>query len=126
MAGHPAGLIAHHDLAVPGERHRLDGHGGFLEDFPDQRLGEGFAGLHHAARHGPDAERWAAGTPRDAVLWLQREIAQAVRHPDLRDVLVEKQGFEPVGSDPDSFRNAILRDLDRYTRIAQMAGLQMN
>jgi tripartite-type tricarboxylate transporter receptor subunit TctC len=67
-----------------------------------------------------------AGTPRDAVLWLQREIAQAVRHADLRDVLVEKQGFEPVGSDPDSFRNAILRDLDRYTRIAQMAGLQMN
>lgn len=67
-----------------------------------------------------------AGTPRDAVLWLQREIAQAVRHPDLREVLVEKQGFEPMGSDPDSFRTAILRDLNRYTRIARVAGLQTN
>jgi len=67
-----------------------------------------------------------AGTPREAVLWLQHEIARAVHHPDLREVLVEHQGFEPVGSDPDSFREVILRDLVRYTHIAREAGLQAN
>ena len=37
---------------------------------------------------------------------------------------MEQQGFEPVGSDPDSFRAVILRDLARYTHIAEMAKLQ--
>lgn len=65
-----------------------------------------------------------AGTPRNAVLWLQREIARAVHHPELREALVERLGFEPVGSDPDGFRTVIERDLVRYTRVAERAGLQ--
>jgi len=67
-----------------------------------------------------------AGTPPEAILWLQREIANAVRHPELHEVLVERQGFEAIGSDPDSFRQVILRDLDRYSRIAQASKLQIN
>ena len=66
------------------------------------------------------------GTPPAAIDWLQREIARAVRHPDLHQVLVEQQGFEAIGSDPAVFRAAILRDLDRYTRVASAAGLQTN
>lgn len=65
-----------------------------------------------------------AGTPRDALLWLQREIARAVHHEEMREALIERQGFEPVGSDPDAFREVILRDLARYTRIAEAANLQ--
>ncbi|WP_043341198.1 Bug family tripartite tricarboxylate transporter substrate binding protein [Belnapia moabensis] len=67
-----------------------------------------------------------AGTPDTAIRWLQREISRAVRHPDLHAVLVEQQGFEPVGSDPEAFRAAILRDLNRYSQVAATAGLQTN
>jgi tripartite-type tricarboxylate transporter receptor subunit TctC len=65
-----------------------------------------------------------AGVPRDALFWLQREIARAVHHEELREALVERQGFEPIGSDPEAFRAVILRDLARYTRIAETANLQ--
>ena len=65
MARYPPVIVAHQNLAVAGERDRLDRHRGLFLDFADQRFGQCLAGLDHAARHGPDAERGAARAPRD-------------------------------------------------------------
>ena len=65
MARHPPVVVAHHHLAVAGERDRLDRHRGLFLDLAHQRFDQCLAGLDHAARHGPDAERGAARAPRD-------------------------------------------------------------
>src|SRR5882672_9579493 len=65
MTRHPLVVVAHHHLAVTGQCHRLDDHRGLFGNLADQRFDQRLAGLDHAARHGPDAERGAAGAARD-------------------------------------------------------------
>lgn len=65
-----------------------------------------------------------AGTPRDVLVALQREIAKAVQQPELR------KRFSDLGSDltasesPEAFTEFIRHQVERYAKIVRDAGLK--
>jgi tripartite-type tricarboxylate transporter receptor subunit TctC len=60
---------------------------------------------------------WApAGTPRDIVDTLQREVVKALADPEVRAHLLEL-GFEPLGSSPDAFAAQVRNDLAKWGKL---------
>jgi tripartite-type tricarboxylate transporter receptor subunit TctC len=64
-----------------------------------------------------------AGTPPAIVQRLHREIAAAVQSPEVRAVYANL-GLEPTVLSPQAYRDAMVKDLARYERIAQKAGIE--
>ena len=57
-----------------------------------------------------------AGTPRDIVVRLQREMAEVLKSPDVIE-RISVTGNEPVGSAPDEFAAFYKADIARFAKV---------
>ncbi len=64
-----------------------------------------------------------AGTPRDIIDRLQKEIAARLLAPETRESL-SKQGAEPVASTPDQFAAFIKAEMAKWSVVIKAAGLE--
>jgi tripartite-type tricarboxylate transporter receptor subunit TctC len=73
-------------------------------------------------------EQWVgvlapAGTPKDIIAVLNREIAKALASPDIKERLAP-QGFTPVASSPEEFAALIRADMERWGQVIRAANLK--
>jgi tripartite-type tricarboxylate transporter receptor subunit TctC len=64
-----------------------------------------------------------AGTPREVIARLQREIAKVLDMPDIRDKLVA-QGTDPVGSSPEAFAQFMKSEAVKWARVIKDANIK--
>jgi tripartite-type tricarboxylate transporter receptor subunit TctC len=77
--------------------------------------------LLEAGVKGLEADSWygvfaPAGTPRDIVLRLQREMAEVVKLPDVIERL-RAGGNEPVGNSPEQLGALYRADIERFAKV---------
>ncbi len=65
-----------------------------------------------------------AGTPRDIVMLLHREIVAALAIPEVRDQF-ERMGFEPVGNTPEQFSEIIKSDIARWAKLIKEQNIKV-
>jgi tripartite-type tricarboxylate transporter receptor subunit TctC len=65
-----------------------------------------------------------AGTPKEIVDLLHREIVKAIALPDVRERLAVL-GFDPVGSTPAEFGNWIKAELPKWSKVIREANLKI-
>lgn len=65
-----------------------------------------------------------AGTPKPVVDLLYREVAKALKMPDVIERLATQGGNELVGNSPDEFAQVIKSDLAKYAKLVKAAGIQ--
>jgi tripartite-type tricarboxylate transporter receptor subunit TctC len=65
-----------------------------------------------------------AGTPPEAIAWLNREIVKAVASPDVSARLAAL-GYEPVTNTPQEFTVLIASDLDRFGKVIRETGIKV-
>src|SRR6267378_2427302 len=65
-----------------------------------------------------------AGSPRDIVIRIQRDIAQAIVAQDMRERW-SAWGYEPVGSTPEQFAEKFAADLARYAKVIRDSGIPL-
>jgi tripartite-type tricarboxylate transporter receptor subunit TctC len=66
-----------------------------------------------------------AGTPKPVVDYLQKEMAKALKSPELLK-RNETLAFELIGSSSDDFAAKIKREIEAYRKIAQDANIKMD
>jgi tripartite-type tricarboxylate transporter receptor subunit TctC len=64
-----------------------------------------------------------AGTPKEVISTLHREVVKIVALPDMTDRLVTL-GFDPVGSTPEEFAQRITAELETWARVIRAAGIK--
>jgi tripartite-type tricarboxylate transporter receptor subunit TctC len=64
-----------------------------------------------------------AGTPRDIIGLLQREVAKIVAVPEMKARLAEL-GYEPVASTPDEFGARITREIATWAKVIRAAHIK--
>jgi tripartite-type tricarboxylate transporter receptor subunit TctC len=64
-----------------------------------------------------------AGTPREVIARLQREIARVMEIPDIRDKLIA-QGTDPVGSSPEEFGAFMKSEAVKWARVIKGANIK--
>jgi tripartite-type tricarboxylate transporter receptor subunit TctC len=65
-----------------------------------------------------------AGTPKEIVELLSREIAKSVAQPDLRERLATL-GFKPVANTPDEFAARIKLEIEKWGKVVRDANLRI-
>ena len=65
-----------------------------------------------------------AGTPKEIVELLAREIASSVAQPDLTEKLA-KLGFKPVANTPDEFAARIKVEIEKWGKVVRDANLRI-
>jgi tripartite-type tricarboxylate transporter receptor subunit TctC len=65
-----------------------------------------------------------AGTPKEIVELLAREIANSVAQPDLQEKLA-KLGFKPVANTPDEFAARIKLEIEKWGKVVRDANLRI-
>jgi tripartite-type tricarboxylate transporter receptor subunit TctC len=65
-----------------------------------------------------------AGTPKEIVELLAREIAKSVARPDVRERL-RTLGFKPVANTPDEFTARIKLEMDKWGKVVRDANLRI-
>ena len=66
-----------------------------------------------------------AGTPRDVIARLNREINVIIASPQMRQRLAD-QGAEPVGGPPEGFSEHAKRERDKWSRVIRDANILVN
>lgn len=66
-----------------------------------------------------------AGTPPEIVIKLQREVADALRLPEVVE-RIAAFGFEPIGSTPEEFAEFIAADIARWAKVAKESGARID
>lgn len=66
-----------------------------------------------------------AGTPKPVVDLLYREVARALKLPDVIERLATQGGNELVGNTPEEFAQVIKSDLAKYAKLVKSAGIQV-
>jgi tripartite-type tricarboxylate transporter receptor subunit TctC len=66
-----------------------------------------------------------AGTPRDVIARLNREINAILATPDMRQKFAE-QGAEAVGGTPEAFAEHAKRERDKWSRVIREANIAVN
>jgi tripartite-type tricarboxylate transporter receptor subunit TctC len=66
-----------------------------------------------------------AGTPKPVVDMLYREVAKALRMPDVIERLATQGGNELVGNSPEEFAQVIRNDLAKYAKLIKSANIQV-
>ena len=79
---------------------------------------------------GFDATAWfglfaPAGTPRDVVQRISREVAEAVKDPVVSGKLL-KLGAEPVGSSPEAFDRFFRGEVAKWAKVVQQAHIRLD
>jgi tripartite-type tricarboxylate transporter receptor subunit TctC len=79
---------------------------------------------------GYDAVIWIgvmapAGTPKDIVELLNREINKVLMRPDIQDSW-KRQGVNPMPMTPDEFGRYIQSEIDRWAKVIRANGIQIN
>jgi tripartite-type tricarboxylate transporter receptor subunit TctC len=64
------------------------------------------------------------GTPEPIVQRMSGEIARHIRIPELKARLAG-EGFEPVGSTPAEFREALRKDIETFATVVKAAGVRI-
>lgn len=59
-----------------------------------------------------------AGTPKDVIAKLHREIVKVLQNPDVIERM-KAQGVTPVGNSPEEFSSLIQKEVDRWSRVAK-------
>ena len=85
--------------------------------------------IAEAALPGYEAVGWfgfaaPAGTPRDVVIKLNREIVRILHLPDVRERLVA-QGAEPVGNSPEEFSKFVKAETAKWGKLVQGLGIKI-
>jgi tripartite-type tricarboxylate transporter receptor subunit TctC len=65
-----------------------------------------------------------AGTPKDVVTLLNREIVKAIAQPDTRDKLTAL-GYDPVGSTPEELGAQIKSDIVTWAKVIRAANIRV-
>lgn len=65
----------------------------------------------------------AAGTPREIIARLNREIVQAVGLPEVRERL-SGLGYDPITNTPEQFAALIASGLERFGRTIREVGIR--
>jgi tripartite-type tricarboxylate transporter receptor subunit TctC len=65
-----------------------------------------------------------AGTPKDIISLLQREIAKVVAIPEIKDRFI-KLGSDPVGSTPEEFAQRIKSELELWAKVIRSANIKV-
>jgi tripartite-type tricarboxylate transporter receptor subunit TctC len=65
-----------------------------------------------------------AGTPREIVDLLAREIAKSVAQPELREKFATL-GFTPVANTPDAFAARIKLEIEKWGKVVRDANLRI-
>ena len=65
-----------------------------------------------------------AGTPREIVDLLQREVARIVAAPDVKERLATL-GFKPIANTPDEFAARIKLEIDKWGKVVRDANLKI-
>lgn len=63
------------------------------------------------------------GTPQESVNLLQKQVAQALQSPAIKDRL-KTMGAEPVGSTPEEFGRALRDEMAAWTKVIRNAGIK--
>jgi tripartite-type tricarboxylate transporter receptor subunit TctC len=66
-----------------------------------------------------------AGTPKPVVDLLYREVARALRMPDVVERLATQGGNQLVGNTPEEFAQVIKNDLAKYAKLVKAAKIQV-
>jgi tripartite-type tricarboxylate transporter receptor subunit TctC len=66
-----------------------------------------------------------AGTPRDVIARLNREINAILAAPDMRQKFAE-QGAEAVGGTPEAFAEHAKREREKWSRVVRDANIAVN
>lgn len=66
-----------------------------------------------------------AGTPKPIVDLLYREVARALRMPDVIERLATQGGNALVGNTPEEFAQVIKSDLAKYSKLVKAANIQV-
>jgi tripartite-type tricarboxylate transporter receptor subunit TctC len=64
-----------------------------------------------------------AGTPKEIVARMQREIEKIVNLPEIQERL-SASGAEPVASTPEQFGAIVRADMAKWARVIREAGIQ--
>ena len=86
--------------------------------------------LDEAGLKGFELTQWQAvvapaGTPKPVVDLLYREVAKALKMPDVVERLATQGGNELVGNTPEEFAQVIRNDLAKYARLVKAANIQV-
>jgi tripartite-type tricarboxylate transporter receptor subunit TctC len=65
-----------------------------------------------------------AGTPKDIIALLNREITGSLAQPDMKERLAAL-GFEPVGSTPEQFAEQIRFEIDNWAKVIRAANIRL-
>jgi tripartite-type tricarboxylate transporter receptor subunit TctC len=65
-----------------------------------------------------------AGTPKEIIAYLHREIVEAVKQPDIRERL-GVLGFEPVAGTPDEFARHARAEFDKWAKVIKDSGIKV-
>jgi tripartite-type tricarboxylate transporter receptor subunit TctC len=65
-----------------------------------------------------------AGTPREIITLLHREIVQVITQPELRDKLVA-MGYEPIASTPEEFARVIKVELEIWGKVIRAVNIKV-
>ena len=84
--------------------------------------------IGEAGYPGLDGDAWIgalvpAGTPRDIVALLQREIVDILALPDMKERL-STLGLEPVGSTPEEFTTQMKLEMEKWAKVIQAAKIK--
>jgi tripartite-type tricarboxylate transporter receptor subunit TctC len=80
----------------------------------------GVPGLEFALWSGLHAP---AGTPREVIERLHRELQKTLAQPDIRERLAA-QANDPLPGTPEQFAKMIREDIERWTRVVKTAGIK--
>ena len=65
-----------------------------------------------------------AGTPKDVIALLHRQIVQSIAQPDMKERLLTL-GYEPVASTPEEFAERIKVELETWGKVIRAANIKM-
>jgi tripartite-type tricarboxylate transporter receptor subunit TctC len=81
------------------------------------------AGVPGQVQEAPQCVWAPAGTPREIIDLLCREIARAVASPDLKEKMAAI-GYEPSAVPPDEFKARIKADMPKWAKVIHDAGIR--
>ena len=82
----------------------------------------GFPGYEVSGWYGFSAP---AGTPREVVAKLYKEISRSLTLPDVRDRMMAN-GQEPVGSTPEKFAAYIKAEMIKWEKVIKQSGAKVD